>query len=64
MKFKDYSMIIANDDNGNVFWRLYRKGMPAACNEKEIRMVSRVLGEIKEKIDNQYPIIQAKENFT
>lgn len=41
--------------NGNAYWGLLRKGEPAACNEDEIRMVAQVFGELKEKIDKQYP---------
>jgi lipocalin len=52
---QDYKITISGDMNGNAYWVLLRKGEPAACNEDEIRMVAQVLGELKEKIDKQYP---------
>jgi len=52
---QDYKITISGDMNGNAYWVLLRKGKPAACNEDEIRMVAQVLGELKEKIDKQYP---------
>ena len=52
---KDYRIIISADVNDTTYWQLLRKGEPAACNEQEIRMVSQILGELKEKIDKQYP---------
>lgn len=52
---EDYQIRIYGSKNGNAFWRLLRKDEPAACNEEEIRMVSKTLGEIKDKIDKQYP---------
>ena len=55
MKRRDYRIIISADMNDTAYWQLLRKGEPAACNEQEIRMVSQILGELKEKIDKQYP---------
>ena len=52
---RDYRIIISADVNDTTYWQLLRKGEPAACNEQEIRMVSQILGELKEKIDKQYP---------
>lgn len=52
---QDYKITIGGDMNGNVYWELLRKGESAACNEDEIRMVAQVLGELKKKIDKQYP---------
>ena len=52
---QDYKITIGGDMNGNAYWGLLRKGEPAACNEDEIQMVAQVLGELKEKIDKQYP---------
>ena len=55
MKRRDYKIIISADMNDTTYWQLLRKGEPAACNEQEIRLVSQILGELKEKIDKQYP---------
>lgn len=52
---RDYKIIISADVNDTTYWQLLRKGEPAVCNEQEIRMVSQILGELKEKIDKQYP---------
>lgn len=51
---RDYKIIIQADNNDEFYWSLLRKGEPAACNEKEIRMVSTVFGELKTKIDEVY----------
>lgn len=52
---RDYKIIISADVNNTTYWQLLRKGEPASCNEQEIRMVSQILGELKAKIDKQYP---------
>lgn len=52
---RDYTIIISADVNDEVYWQMLRKGEPAACNEEEIRMVSQILSELKDKIDKQYP---------
>lgn len=51
---RDYEIRIKADSNDNVYWQLLRKGESAACNEEEIRMVSQIFSELKEKIDKQY----------
>ena len=55
MKRRDYKIIISADVNDTTYWQLLRKGEPAACNEQEIRMVSQISGELKEKRIKQYP---------
>ena len=54
MKRRDYEIRIKADNNDEVYWQLLRKGEPAVCNEEEIRMVSQIFSELKEKIDKQY----------
>ena len=47
---EDYEIRINADKNGNLYWRLFKKGEPAACNEREIKMVADVCIEIRDKI--------------
>jgi hypothetical protein len=47
---RDYEIRIKADSNDNVYWQLLRKGEPAACNEKEMKMVADICTEIRDKI--------------
>ncbi len=48
---RDYTIIISADVNDNVYWQLLIKGEPAACNEKEMKMVADICTEIRDKIE-------------
>ena len=59
---QDYQIHVCCDKDGNAYWNLFRKSEPTVCNEEEIRMVAKVFGELKEKIDKQYTPVDHRQN--
>jgi len=40
---QDYKIVVTWDINGNLYWMLYRKGIPVNANEEEMELVKSVL---------------------
>ena len=40
---QDYSITVNWDINGNMYWELFKKGLPVIANEEEMELVNSVL---------------------
>lgn len=40
---QDYKLVVTWDTNSNMYWMLYRKGLPVNANEEELALVKSIL---------------------
>ena len=40
---RDYRIVVSWDINDNMYWTLFRKGIPVQANEEEMELVNSVL---------------------